>query len=196
MDIFHSTRGPSQQHLESVVGTADASRVAFILIDHDFSRTATSPLASPTLEYVLTVEVNVDPPITVGTTVDGMRRVVPIRGGVVHGPGIEGTVLDAGADFQQYPAEDLAYLEAGYVLELGGGHHVLVENRALRTGSAEALQNMMAGEIVDPAKIYFRCVPRLSADESGPYGWMNRTLFIGTGQRQPDGVQIDVYRVR
>jgi hypothetical protein len=49
---------------------------------------------------------------------------------------------------------------------------------------------------VDPSRIYFRCVPALSADESGPYAWMNRTLFVGTGQRRPTGVRIDVFRVR
>jgi hypothetical protein len=156
--------------------------------------TSTLPVPPP-LEYVLTIEVDVDPPITIGATVDGVRRVVPIRGGRVHGPGFTGTVLNAGADFQQYPAEDLAYLAADYVLQLEGGHHVLVQNRALRVGNPEDLRKMMAGEAVDPARIYFRCVPRLTADEAGPYGWMSRILFIGTGQRRPDGVRIDIFQV-
>lgn len=149
----------------------------------------------PSLQYALTLEVDVDPPITIGTTVDGVRRVVPIRGGRVHGPGIAGRVLDAGADVQQYPVDDLAYLAADYVLELAGGHHVLVQNRAVRTGSAEDLRAVMSGATVDPGRVYFRCVPRLTADEPGPYRWMNRTLFVGTGERRPDGVRIDVFRV-
>jgi hypothetical protein len=159
------------------------------------SKTTAEVLTPPQLEHVLTIEVDVDPPITIGATVDGVRRVVPIRGGRVHGPVTTGRVLDAGADFQQYPAQDVAYLVADYVLELDDGHRILVENRALRTGTPEDLQKVMAGETVDPSRIYFRCVPRLTADESGPYGWMNRTLFIGTGQRQPDGVRIEVFRV-
>jgi hypothetical protein len=159
------------------------------------AKPTTGALEPPSLKYVLTAEVDVDPPITIGTTVDGVRRVVPIRGGRVHGPGVTGTVLNAGADFQQYPAEDLAYLVANYILELEGGHHVLVENLALRTGDPEDLRKVMAGEPVDPARIYFRCVPRLTSDEAGPYGWMNRTLFIGTGQRRPNGVRIDIFRV-
>lgn len=149
----------------------------------------------PSLDYVATFEVDVDTPITIGTTVDGIRRVVPIRGGTVFGPRMSGRVLDAGADFQQYPAEDVAYLVADYVLELDDGHHVLVENRALRTGAAEDLRRVMAGETVDPAKIYFRCLPRLTADESGPHSWMNKTLFVATGERRPIGVRIDVFRV-
>lgn len=151
---------------------------------------------APLLEYFATIEVDVDAPITVGSTVDGMRRVVPIRGGVVHGDGFAGRVLDAGADFQKYPSEGVAYLAADYVLELDGGHHVLVENRALRTGDPDDLRRLMEGESVDPDLIYFRCVPRLTADEAGPYAWVNRTLFIANGMRRPRGVRIDVFRVR
>lgn len=149
----------------------------------------------PALNYVGTFEVDVDKPITVGTTVDGVRRVVPILGGRVFGPEISGRVLNAGADFQQYPSEGVAYLVANYVLELDDGHHILVENRALRTGAPEDLRRVMEGETVDPAKIYFRCSPRLTADESGPYAWMNKALFIGTGERHPYGVRIEVFKV-
>lgn len=156
---------------------------------------ARQSLPPPSLEHVATIDVDVDPPITVGTTVDGVRRVVPIRGGRVHGPAITGRVLNAGADFQQYPVDDVAYLVADYVLELDDGHHVLLQNRALRTGEPDDLRRVMAGETVDPTRIYFRCVPRLTADEAGPYAWMNRTLFIGTGERRPDGVRIAVFRV-
>jgi hypothetical protein len=150
----------------------------------------------PALDFVATIEVDVDATIEIGTTAQGVRRVAPIRGGRVAGPGISGRVLDAGADVQCYPSADIAHLEANYVLELDDGHRILVENRALRTGDPGDLHRMMAGEAVDPSRIYFRCVPALSADESGPYAWMNRTLFVGTGQRRPTGVRIDVFRVR
>jgi hypothetical protein len=55
---------------------------------------------------------------------------------------------------------------------------------------------MIAGETVDPSRVYFRCVPALSADDSGPPAWMNRTLFVGHGERIATGVRIDVFRVR
>ncbi|QCU79138.1 DUF3237 family protein [Citricoccus sp. SGAir0253] len=152
--------------------------------------------APPALDFVATIEVEVSETVDIGTTAQGARRVAPIRGGRVTGPGIVGVVLDAGADFQRYPTADVAHLQANYVLELEGGHRVLVENRALRTGSPEDLRALMSGQAVDPARIYFRCVPELSADESGPYAWMNRSLFLGTGERRPGGVRIEVFRVR
>lgn len=152
--------------------------------------------APPALDFVATIRVDVDATIEVGTTAQGVRRVAPIRGGRVSGPGLSGRVLDAGADIQRYPAADLAHLEANYVLELDDGHRILVENRAVRSGDPEDLRRMMAGEAVDPSRIYFRCTPALSAEESSPHAWMNRTLFVGTGQRQPSGVRIDVFGVR
>lgn len=152
--------------------------------------------APPAMDFVATIQVDVGATIDIGATAQGLRRVAPIRGGRVSGPRLSGRVLNAGADVQRYPAADLAHLEANYVLELDDGHRVLVENRAVRTGDPEDLRRMMAGETVDPSRIYFRCVPALSADESSPHAWMNRALFVGTGQRQPSGVRIDVFSVR
>lgn len=150
----------------------------------------------PNLDFVATIEVAVSETITIGNTAQGVRRVAPIRGGSVSGPQMRGRVLDAGADFQRYPSADLALLDANYVLELVDGHRILVENRAVRTAYPADLERMMSGEHVDPSRVYFRCVPALSADDSGPYAWLNRTLFLGTGERLVRGVRIDVFRVR
>ncbi|KAA0979228.1 DUF3237 family protein [Paeniglutamicibacter gangotriensis] len=150
----------------------------------------------PVLDYVATIEVEVSPTIEIGTTAQGIRRVAPIRGGRVVGPGISGKLFDAGADFQRYPTSDLAYLDANYVLELDDGHRILVENQAIRSADPADLNRMMVGETVDPSRVYFRCVPSLSADDSGPHAWMNRTLFLGTGERLASGVRIEVFRVR
>lgn len=152
--------------------------------------------APPELIFVAKIEVEVGDVIDIGATAQGVRRVVPIRGGRVSGPGLSGKVLDAGADFQRYPVADLAFLEANYVLELDDGHRILVENSAMRSAEAADLERMMSGEAVDPSRVYFRCVPHLSADGLGPYAWMNRTLFIGVGERMVSGVRIDVFRVR
>ncbi|MFL4477818.1 DUF3237 family protein [Paeniglutamicibacter sp. ORCA_105] len=143
-----------------------------------------------------TIDIEVSPTIDIGTTAQGILRVAPIRGGRVSGFGKSGKVLDAGADFQRYPTADLAHLEANYVLELDDGHRILVENRAVRSADPEDLNRMIAGETVEPSRVYFRCVPALSADDSGPHAWMNRTPFVGHGERIATGVLIDVFRVR
>lgn len=150
---------------------------------------------NPQLEYTGTITVDVGTPINIGQTANGERKVVPIRGGQMQGPQLNGTVYGAGADFQRYPVGDLALLEANYVIRLDDGTNLLVENNAVRTAEPESLKALMDGRTVDPDLIYFRCVPTLSVEDVSIHRWVNRSLFIGTGERYTDGVRIQVFRV-
>ncbi|MGO2112284.1 MAG: DUF3237 domain-containing protein [Pseudoclavibacter sp.] len=154
-----------------------------------------TPPPAPTLTFFATAEVSVGEAIDLGETIDGRRRVIPIHGGTVTGDGWAGRVLDAGADFQQYPTDETAYLQAMYVMEADDGTRLFVDNRALRTGSKEDLAKLVSGEQVDPSRIYFRFTPRITSRVDGPFAWVNTTLFIGTGVRLPDAVQLSFYAV-
>jgi len=57
------------------------------------------------------------------------------------------------------------------------------------------IARLNAGEAVDPALIYFRGSPVLEAPE-GTHGWLNRHVFVCTGQRHPNGVLIRFFVVR
>ncbi len=155
----------------------------------------TNTPSPPALTWFASVDVDVDQPITIGSTTDGVRRVVPIRGGRAHGQGWTGEVLDAGADLQQYSSPGLAHLVASYVVEVEDGPRLLIENRALRHGAPEALERLMQGEPVSPDEIYFRCLPRITAPEDSDLAWVNSRLFIGTGTRLPDRVRLDFFTV-
>lgn len=154
----------------------------------------TTPLP-PALRHAFTVRVEVAAPLTVGRTAAGTRRVVPITGGAVTGPHGSGRVLPAGADYQVVGTE-LSWLEAKYVLELADGHLVYVDNRAMRVASAEDSRAIAQGIPVDPSRVYFRCAPALTADEDGPWAWLNRTVFVGTGERDPDCVRLEIFAVQ
>ena len=52
----------------------------------------------PSLEFVATLIVECEPELVVGNTPAGARRVVPILGGTVNGPLLQGTVLGKGSD--------------------------------------------------------------------------------------------------
>ena len=84
----------------------------------------------------------------------------------------------------------------GYVpaLALDNGEHVYVQNHALRRGPAEAIARLARGEPVDPAAIYFRCVPRFEVS-SPALSWLTESIFIGTGARFPDRVELALFRV-
>jgi len=149
----------------------------------------------PRLEFFASATVEVGPPLEIGHTVDGMRKIVPITGGQVLGDGWAGRVLPAGADFQLYPRHTTAYLHAMYVIEAEDGSRLFVDNQALRTGSAEDLAQLLGGASVDPSRIYFRFTPRITAAVDGPFAWVNDRVFVGSGRRLPNAVQLDFFAV-
>lgn len=148
----------------------------------------------PALDYVGTLSVLVAEPIDVGPTPEGHRRIIPITGGTVSGPRLTGRVLAAGADFQTLHSSELTQLEARYALETDDRAVISVDNAALRSGSQDAMTRLIRGEAVDPAEIYFRCALRLHTSAAG-WDWVNRTLFVGTGERYPDRVVVHVFAV-
>ncbi|HTT10772.1 MAG TPA: DUF3237 domain-containing protein [Burkholderiaceae bacterium] len=143
-------------------------------------------LPVPALRPCVDLWVDVDRPIEVGPVGTVTRRVVPIRGGHAVGitDGWRARVLPGGADYQSIVHAGCAILHARYVLETDAGDRIYVENNAIRTGQPELVAQLMRGEPVDPAAIYFRCVPRLEA-AAPALRWMNERIFVGTGARHP-----------
>jgi hypothetical protein len=150
---------------------------------------------TPQLLHVCDLAVTISAPIDVGHTPMGRRRLIPITGGTVTGPKLNGRVLNAGADFQLIVADGChAHLDARYVIETDDGAHIWVHNTALRVASLEDSQRLASGEPVDPARVYFRCQPRFEAG-APQWAWMNEHQFIGSGARAPDGVYLSFYQV-
>ncbi len=159
------------------------------------------PLPTPTLEHVADLTVQVAAPIEAGAVTGlnsrGRRRIIPITGGRLDGPQLQGRVLPGGADFQIVVSDTCADLDARYMIALDGPHHgehIFVQNRALRRGSAEDIARLVRGEPVDPRAIYFRCVPSFEVS-CAALQWLTQSVFIGTGARYPDRVLISLFRV-
>ncbi|MDD0814934.1 DUF3237 domain-containing protein [Curvibacter sp. HBC28] len=143
--------------------------------------------APPSFRPFADLQVQVGAPQEVGATPRGRRRVIPILGGQVQGPGWTARVLPGGADFQLLVSDTLAELDARYVLETEAGELIYVQNHALRSGPPEAMARLVRGEPVDPALIYFRCSPRFET-AAPSLQWITERLFIGVGQREPSQV--------
>ena len=155
----------------------------------------TETLPPPRLEHLCDLAVTIAPPIEVGQTSAGLRRMIPITGGVVTGPRLNGKVLAGGADFQLILGDGTqAHLDARYVIELDDGTRMFVQNTALRFTSPENSQRIMRGEPVNPDEVYFRCQPKLEA-AGEKWAWLSESQFIGSGRRAPDGVFLSFYRV-
>jgi hypothetical protein len=152
-------------------------------------------LPPPTLEHLCDLAVTIAAAVEVGQTPAGLRRMIPITGGTVTGPRVNGKVLAGGADFQLILGGGTqAHLDARYVIELDDGSRVFVQNTALRVASLENSQRIMNGQPVNPDEVYFRCQPKLEAT-TPEWAWLSESQFIGVGRRAPDGVFMSFYRV-
>ena len=152
-------------------------------------------LPPPSLEHLCDLAVTISAPVEVGQTPAGLRRMIPITGGTVTGPQVNGKVLAGGADFQLILGGGTqAHLDARYVIELDDGCRVFVHNTALRVASLENSQRIMNGQPVNPDEVYFRCQPKLEAT-TAEWAWLSESQFIGIGRRAPDGVFMSFYRV-
>jgi hypothetical protein len=144
-------------------------------------------------KYVFSLAIKVGTPIVAGDLGHGVRRIIPILGGEVFGPGFKGTIFPCGADFQIIRPNGLTELEAKYGFEMDDGAIVYIENVGIRFGPKPMLDRIAKGEIVDPALIYFRSVPKFETG-SEKYRWLMENLFVGVGARHPDRVEIDVHQ--
>jgi len=150
--------------------------------------------APPTLVFAFERRAQVAPPLVVGEIAAGTRRIVQITGGTFEGPGFKGRVLPGGADWQIIHPDGFSELDTRYTLETDTGKTIYVQNAGMRHAAPDVMKQLLAGQPVDPALVYFRTVP--SFETSAPeLQWLTRAIFIGVGQRNPSDVLIRFWRV-
>ena len=148
----------------------------------------------PSLQLLYTSSVEVGPPLVVGSTPYGERRIIPIKGGAFEGPRLSEKILPGGADWQVIRTDGAAELEARYTLETDDGALIYVLNQGIRSGSKEVMGRLARGEKVHPSKYYFRTRPVFETG-APKYQWLHRIVTVATGERLPDQVIITVYEV-
>jgi|SRR6185437_61994 len=152
------------------------------------------PATIPALDFAFALSVTVAPALELGGTHLGRRRVIAITGGTVAGPRLNGRVLPGGADWQTMRPDGVAELEARYTLQADDGALIGVVNRGFRHGPDAVIRKLIAGEAVDPGAYYFRCAPAFET-AAPAHQWLTRTVFVGSGARHPDRVEIEIFAV-
>jgi hypothetical protein len=146
-------------------------------------------------EYAFTARVLVGAAIIVGQGPQGLRRYVPIAGGTVTGPLLNGKVLAAGGDSQVLRTDGVLVADAQYVIQTDDGVTVTVLNRGLRLGPADVMARLSRGEQVAPEEYYFRTAAQFEAPLGSHYEWLNKAMFVATAERNAESVIVHFYRV-
>jgi len=148
----------------------------------------------PQLEHACDFVVELSPPSEIGQCAGGTRRIIPIIGGTVSGPLIEGRILDIGADWQTVLANGVAELDARYAVETTDGAVIEVSSRGIRDASADVAARIVAGENVPTSEYYMRTAIRLQCGDPR-FDWVGRSLFLATGGKVGSTVRLSIFRV-
>lgn len=150
--------------------------------------------APPTLLPLTQVRCEVGELVTLGVGPYGERRFVPLTGGTVQGPELNGTVVDGGVDWQVARADGVLDIAAHYVIRSTDGALIEVRSEGMRHGPAAVMAQLARGEVVDPAAYFFRTLMRF---QTGAADWLhlNRVMALAVGQRAARQVVLDVFRI-
>ena len=129
-----------------------------------------------------------------GPAKHGERRFVPILGGTVQGPELNGTLLDGGVDWQVQRADGATEISAHYVIRTDDGALIEVQSDGLRHGPPEVMARLARGEPVPPQDYFFRTLLRLT---TGHPAWLhvNKLMVLAVGQRERSRVTLDLWRI-
>ncbi|SDL63166.1 DUF3237 domain-containing protein [Microbacterium azadirachtae] len=149
-------------------------------------------LPQPALEPAFDVTVQVGPPIDLGVTSAGHRRVVPILGGRITGS-LEAEILPGGSDRQLIREDGTFDIDADYSAVTADGP-LLLRARGVRTGPPEVLARLGRGEPVPPSEYYFRTVVEFESSAPRHRG-LQRALHVAVCRREGSAVHYRAYRL-
>jgi hypothetical protein len=135
---------------------------------------------------LMTVRINAAPPQKLGTVPHGTRLIVPVTGGDFEGPRLRGRILPGGGDWLLLRADGVLELDLRITLETDDHALIYMTFQGLRHGPADAIAALGRGEVVDPARYYFRTLPRFETSAE-TYAFLNRIIAVGAGETRPDG---------
>lgn len=147
------------------------------------------PKDTPQLEFALQLKVTLGQAFSIENTQHGRRTVIPITGGTFEGPGIKGTIINGGADYQLANAQGRTELEAIYCIKTDDGVYIHVRNRGIIASGKDA-----NGQ----PTFYFKAAPQFEAPADSPYGWLNNALFVCAPEwtQEFKGIVLNVWKVK
>jgi hypothetical protein len=145
-------------------------------------------------KHVLTMQLETGTPQAVGATPVGRRLVVPILGGTFEGERLKGTVEPGGSDWITIRADGAFALDVRLVLKTNDDALITLTYRGLRHGPADVIAKLGRGEPVPASEYYFRAAMSFET-ASETYGWLNRIVAVGTGERLPTGPIYTIFEI-
>ena len=145
----------------------------------------------PELEFLFEARIQLHlPPIDVGLTPEGTRRIFVVKGGTFEGPHLRGRVVpDAGADWVRIRPDGTGVLDVRFCLETDDKAMLYVYWQGRFWSAPEDADYATDLEKPDdPAgawRYYFRAAPQFETGDPR-YAWLNNVIAV-TKSRTGDG---------
>jgi hypothetical protein len=156
---------------------------------------STTPFPPPPALLPMTrIRCEVGELVSLGPATYGERRYVPLGGGTVAGPELNGSIVAGGVDWQVLRADGVLDIAAHYVIRTDDRALVEVRSEGMRHGPPEVMAALGRGEPVPRDAYFFRTLVRFT---TGAQAWqhLNKQMAIACGQREARLVLLDLYRL-
>ncbi|MBC8241422.1 MAG: DUF3237 domain-containing protein [Alphaproteobacteria bacterium] len=122
------------------------------------------------------------------------RRIDYFESGHLKGPKIDAQIVRGSADALLHRFDGVIQPNVRLSLEISGGHHLFTQSQGYRHAAPAVMERIAQGQTVSPEEVYLRTAIFFETD-SKAHDWLNRTVAIGVGRREPQAAVYDVYEV-
>lgn len=160
----------------------------------------------PRLEYSFTLHVDLAPALDFGSTFSGDRRFIPIIGGLVTGPKLEGKIVPkSGGDWNAVRQDGVVHIYARYTIQADDGTMIGITNEGYGRATQSTMKSVFESEDPSIASLandgkdwYTKTSPRFEVSaNSTRHNWLLSSMFVGDLKlpTRPGYVEIDIYEV-
>lgn len=152
-------------------------------------------LPDPRLTFVFEAVVDVDPMVHVGGRGSDPLIFIPITGGTVCGPRLNGTIIAGGGDWATERSDLVTELEARYLIRADDGAAIDIVNRGFhRAVSHEQMERLTVGEHVPEDEYYYRTSAMFRTDAAA-HRWLTHTVVVGMAHAEGERVCIRFFEL-
>ena len=145
--------------------------------------------------HLFTINMKLPPTLELGDTPAGTRRIFTVSNGKFHGDRLQGDVLpEASSDLLLVRQDGSSQQDVRLILRTDDSALILMTYGGRRHAAPEVNARIARLELVSPSDYYLRTAP-LFETSFPKYGWLNKLVSVGVGERTADGVTYDVFEI-
>ncbi len=145
-------------------------------------------------EFICEVVGDLGEPQQIGLTPHGARMILPVIGGTVKGPEINGEALSFGADWLLFRSDGVGEVDVRVTMRTDDGELIYASYRGILKVDPGIMARIQNGEDIDPSEYYFRTTPVFETG-SEKYNWLNQIVCVGVGKIEPKRVRYKIYQI-